>query len=206
MTDSMTTTHGRADRRGLPWFATALAASGLILAVADARPANACHIKHEDTSHESKGATTPSTTSSSSAPTMTPDEMVQQSFQKLLHDLPVQTQPQSQPMIPVPTSTTSSSTTSTPVALPQILVPTPASSTPAVSNWHQSTPNNLMPPTPPSTCDNSPTTGSASSMTPPSMQVPAPLLVPMAAPEPSTFLIAGVLAGAFAWRSRRKSK
>jgi hypothetical protein len=205
MINPMLTTHGRA---GKPWFATTLAASALILAVADARPATACHIKHHETT-----STEPSTTASTSTtPSITPEQMIQQSFQKLLHDLPAQTAPvTSLPMIPAtpPTSPTpATSTPATPVALPQILVPSPASSTPAptVSTWHQTTSTPVMPPTPPSTCDNSPTTATQPMSQSPALSPPAALLIPPTpAPEPSTLVIVGVLAGAFAWR-RRKSK
>jgi MYXO-CTERM domain-containing protein len=208
MTDPMITMHGR---EGKPGLTTALAASGLLLfCLADARPANACHIKHEDKTKSSTTGTTSTSTSDTSS--MTPEEKVQQAFTKLLHDIPAQT---SQPMIPAPAastiSTSSTATSSAPMApaLPQILLPTPASSTPSVANWHQNTPNTIMPPTPPAMCDGSSTSGSQSMM-PPSpgspLKPPASFLTPTAAPEPSILLMAGVLAGAFAWRRRLKSK
>ena len=195
----MTASHGRAGRRGLTWFTTALAASGLFLAVSSTRPARACHISHNKPKAEATTATTKPSVTTTSATSSTPSQGFDQALQAFLKDWHDKTTPT--PRAITPTSMTTKPAMTIPQA--QVLIPTPAVS-PTVQNWHQATSNACTPPPPPCTCATSPTTAPQGVIPPTPLKPPAALLNPAAtpAPEPSTILTAAALVGAFAWRRR----
>ena len=194
----MTASHGRAGRRGRSWLTTALAASGLFLAVSGARPARACHIHHDKpTTDATTTATTPSvTTTSATSTATTPSERFHHAFLKEWQD---KTMAEPQTIAP-----TSMATTPMMTAAARTLTPTPAVS-PTVQDWHQTTAGTCMPSPPPCTCGTLPT-NATHGMTPSGpLQPPSAVLNPSSAtpaPEPSTILSAVALVGAFAWRRR----